>query len=117
MNYELAKDLKEAGFPQDMPLDFRGGARYYADDSELVKLYGIDILPEKWTKIPILSELIEWCGDRFISLSVYNHNGVKDGLYHAEGWEEEDRYDVVVHRSGKTPEEAVARLDIAIHKK
>jgi hypothetical protein len=54
MNYELARELKEAGFPQ------KGGHYICADGSEYPYPYD-----EAAAYIPNLEELIEACGERF----------------------------------------------------
>ena len=97
MNYELAKKLKDAGFP-----DKKVG--------EIVEY------PEgKAFGIPNLSELIEALGDVYFSLS--NHSG-------DQGWcaTLNDHFcspmDIQkYHGHGKTPEEAVANLWLELNKK
>ncbi len=76
MEYELVKELKDAGFQWD-DVEF-----FY----------------------PSLSELIEACGDGFFSLFRYKN------CYEANG-------DLGKEGRGITPEEAVARLWIALNKK
>lgn len=56
MTYELALELKKAGFPQDP-----------------------DRPAEDWITMPTLSELIEACGDRFDNL-----RRIYDGSFAAE---------------------------------
>lgn len=125
MNYELCKKLKDAGFPQV----FEPDTYVYTHPNNKVKLA---ILEEDykdvdyWVKIPKLSELIEACGERFVSLEVgltnkpYKENirgkewyscggsylGQEsiDGEWQFESW-------------GSTPEEAVAKLWLALNKK
>ena len=89
MNYALAKELKDAGFPEPTHCDcsfsqLNGG--YYA---------------------PSLSELIEACGLKFGSLNRYG-----------DVWDAEPPADDITHGawSGDTPEEAVARLWLALNK-
>lgn len=90
ISYELAKKLKEAGFPQS---DFNicghcaGGLT-------------MDVF------IPTLSELIEACGERFESLGRDEYAG---------GWvsfDKEDKYG-----RGFIPEESVANLWLEINEK
>lgn len=122
MTYELAKELKDAGFPQGMStwvwikplihpeyvlsLDVREDKNKVPDDT--------------WKDIyaaPTLSELIEACGDDFRDLvyhskrtpeSTYQKYTVKGGMRKLGDWS---------LRSGHTPEEAVAKLWLALHSK
>jgi hypothetical protein len=95
MNYELAKQLKDAGFPQQEN-SYQAIQTYPAKNAGVIPYY------------PSLSELIEACGDRFNSVC-----REPDGMWWAD-WEskplelEGDR--------ATTPEEAVARLWLALNK-
>jgi hypothetical protein len=101
MTYELAKQLKEAGFPQgDFQNRVRLGQIIWRDSQE------------EWFAVPILSELIAACGDRFIELGKnddewWTNYSVYDGTH--------DWYDP--QSTGSTPEEAVARLWLALNSK
>jgi hypothetical protein len=95
ISYELAKELKDAGFPfaeiySDIEADDAHRDWYKIDDS----YYGE----------PTLSELIEACGEEFTGLIKTKHS---DWL----AIEAEPR---PAHASGSTPSEAVARLYIAL---
>lgn len=106
MNYELAKQLKDAGFPQ------KGAGSKIAnphahDDDESVEI----------TYAPTLEELIEACGDRFLGLLKHDDKS---------GWTALKNGDVLFLKDfsenpdlmlGSTPEEAVARLWLALNKK
>lgn len=95
ISYELAKKLKDVGFPfnEDNPCGhcgYDGGSNH-----------------------PTLSELIEGCGEDFIDLS-------KEG----KGWEACAKYYCCVehgegrkYKLGSTPEEAVANLWLALNTK
>ena len=103
MNYELAKELKDAGFPfkehhpamgMENIIDFGDGEDY---------------------KVPTLSELIEACGNEFLSLTqiskvLFKENWRCEWLSNDDECVEEDIY-------GKTPEEAVAKLWLELNKK
>lgn len=103
MNYELAKQLKDAGFSQH-----RVGAHYSPDGGGYL-IYDWAGLSDVDIAIPTLSELIEACGENFSSLihrAVYWSakavlNGNDDGIW----------------VDGSTPEEAVAKLWLALNKK
>ena len=102
MNYELAKELKEAGFSQE---DIDYGRSFYEEGED--------------TKNPTLSELIDACGWRFACVGKSVGEGKNDwyacagGLYSESP--EELKYDLL--KNGSTPEEAVARLWLALNKK
>ncbi len=100
MNYELAQELKEAGFPQ-------GGAGEWATGYvEHPPITGTLDEPVQFY-MPTLSELIEACGDKFTKLET-NTLGVNDSKWAA--WSG----DLV--EFGSTLEEAVARLWLALNK-
>lgn len=106
MNYELAKQLKDAGYPQGVS----EGSGYWESD----KFYRINCvfnnMPSDWVYCPELSDLIEACGDHFDGLSKFNGVEIEDGwVAFNKGWKNFD--------FGKTPEEAVAKLWLALHKK
>lgn len=110
ITYELAKELKEKGFPQK----FNGIESFDLNiDSK--------ILPEPKGELylPTLSELIEACGDMFGQLIKYDPD--KGHLFIAIGehprWEIETESKVIRTEPYSTPEEAVARLWIALNKK
>jgi hypothetical protein len=109
MTYELAKQLKDAGFPQVKSVD------------TVPDRYGPDGTMHMWEhdarefvdyqygyKIPNLSELIVACGDNFASLQK------KVGGYSAFGFGDEDS---MQYGYSATPEEAVAKLWLALNQK
>lgn len=71
MTYKLAKQLKDAGFPysKDWKKDdiFNSGKMGWFD--------------EGWFEHPILSELIEACGDDFIGIYLELNNSDNKGRY------------------------------------
>jgi len=90
MNYELQQELKDAGFGLlKMPVTSTGK-------------------PEILYYTPTLSELIEACGDVFYSL---------EQKPVAAGWSASAfiSYEKHTEARGSTPEEAVARLYLALH--
>lgn len=92
MTCELVKQLKDAGFPQDR----RNGSAVSIDIQGELQEFVYD---------PTLSELIEACGDRFYSL-VRKKSG---GTYYAS-----DGGEWIL--PSETPEEAVAKLWLALNK-
>lgn len=115
ITYELAKKLKESGFPQNMNC-----VQYFGkkdDEGELILTFG-GFLPDpseaESLALPTFSELIEACGDSFSSLHL-----VAIG-FKACGWDENGNEE---HRMrnfeevGSTPEEAVANLWLALQNK
>lgn len=97
ISYELALDLREAGFPQDRWSG--GGWRYLGDENSLrldTKCYE-----------PTLDQLIEACGEGFGSLE-------KSGTQFI-ALEPKHRQTILILAYQETPEEAVARLWLAIN--
>ena len=104
MEYKLAKELKDAGFPQADPNQaFNVGTFQYIGDNSN---------KETLCYIPTLSELIEACGDKFDALGKCKDDGMSKIV---DGWIAVDEDNK--RRWGKTPEEAVANLWLALNKK
>jgi hypothetical protein len=99
MNYDLAKQLKDAGFPipnhgfNEGECDFRN-CHYPANKEQIC--------------VPTLSELIEACGDKFVTLTRW-----KKAVLSVE-W---SAYGTDFRRDGRTLEEAVANLWLALNEK
>jgi hypothetical protein len=98
MTYELAKELKNAGYPQEV----RNGWYYNPQDHKECVDAGITL---ENVYIPTLSELIEACGEEFETLTNTHKRAPwvavgRDGLEYGMG--------------GSTPGEAVARLWLAL---
>jgi len=91
MNYKLAKQLKDAGFPKKYCKNF------YATNNK-----GEEVL------IPSLSELIEACGDRFFWLTKVI---IKEGIFWQVG-----ALNGNLGGIEKTPEEAVAKFWLKLTK-
>lgn len=89
MNYDLAQQLKDAGFP--------------------VQNSGWDEGFEEKLKLPTLSELIAACGERFCLF-------LKGTTWIAGISTEEPSWYPEASEEGDTPEEAVARLWLALNK-
>jgi len=113
MKYELAKQLKEAGFPLRLVMGAGSwnGDKVFFDNDVAVTGEKIGFLP------PTLSELIEACGDdtdgnRNIDHPFSSLNLLADfKTWEAEAW--------FTTKTGKglTPEEAVANLWLELNKK
>lgn len=100
MNYELALQLKEAGFKQ---IWIRHD--YYTDEGMIFRAGTSRPLIGTEVSIPTLSELIDACGDKFGDITKRSDHWTA-GNYHCD--EEE---------MGSFPEEAVARLWLKLNKK
>lgn len=109
ITYELAKKLKEAGYICPIRMCYLNAPHH----SHSTRSGICEFLPK-----PTLSELMEACGDDFLSLhrtpskSWYADTHTHDCECGKEGckgynWE---------HSDGSTPEEAVANLYLALHK-
>src|SRR3990167_4746668 len=95
MTYELASNLKNAGFPQPLEDETKKG--------RWVGGYGLPVYYE-----PTLSELILACGDKLFKLHINN----KERLYGIQ----EEMQSVRDVKRYKTPEEAVAKLWLELNK-
>lgn len=127
MNYELAKQLKDAGFPQnpngmgysgfeprgeicDLPEDEHNKK---CNDWDCKNTYNPDVYP------PLLSEIIEACGDNFEELikgdmgSEARWYVIGNNFGKFQGNKNTSEIDV----NGSTPEEAVAKLWLELNKK
>jgi hypothetical protein len=111
MNYELAKELKEAGFPQGDPFVSKGE---YTSSTGMRGRLGLELDEYKAKHpdclifyCPTLEELIEACGDTFGTLEK-----TSIGIYGAY-----KKNDMMTNGVAATPTEAVARLWLALNKK
>lgn len=93
MSFELAEKLKKAGFP------------YKA--KTVLNEYGLKDLSPIFS--PTLTELIEACGKRFYSLIKVNDEPTFEAC--------DGNFDNSTFRFGSTPEEATAKLWLALNKK
>lgn len=96
MNYELAKELMDAGFPQErqkVQSDIEGARAVVSN-----------------VKLPTTLELIEACGDELLSLNHIKDEGYDDGRL--MWWAESKNHG----RAGETIDESVAQLWLALNK-
>lgn len=91
MTNELAKQLRNAGFPQQVRGGFMHGE--HAD----------------FVYFPTLEELIEACGDRFWMLETRD---LAQGLWNAAGYGKKE----ILTAYGKTAKEAVAKIWLLMNK-
>lgn len=111
ISYELAKKLKEAGFPQ-----FGKGFGLYVLDSKRI---GTSAWVQAFKKDgviyePTLSELIEAC-PKFRKLKKNKGNWIADSAPFEK--KEDGTAKPFIHGTGSTPEEAVAALYLKLHAK
>jgi len=114
ITYELAKKLKDTGFPQvfkngdyfsnEFPNAYRG---IVGIDNSPLKSYG-DIV-----KFPTLSDLIEACGDKFWKLE----REIGQNNYIACGIDDKGEFITTSMDITLIPEEAVANLWLELNKK
>lgn len=119
MTYELAKQLKEAGFPQ-------GGEGKTVSKLKNIKtdLGGLKVKAQthytqpKYAYIPTLSELIEACGGDSITIRLQSYWSENDLMWQADT-SGNFMVDAENHIAevGSTPEEAVAKLWLELKKK
>ena len=93
MDNELAKELKEAGFPQAIHYNSGGVADYLETDAN-GKTHIVSV--------PTLEELVEACGVDFQSVARFSY-----APFLARGRQ-------IMQTAGQTPTEAVARLWLAL---
>lgn len=104
MTYELAKQLKDAGFLQDGDGSHSEGETDFFLDYEF---------KQKNVYYPTLSELIESCGEEFV-LEKVNSGGLHQWT---AGTFIDRNGEIECAQTGETSEEAVAKLYLALNKK
>ncbi len=115
MNYELCKKLKDAGFPQI----YRNHIYALSPGDIPQGFFKFNtIIDEDRAYAPSLLELIEACGEHFVTLERMKTKGLeKLNHWRARGNDFPDNApDWGYSIPGKTPEEAVARLWLALNK-
>lgn len=116
MNYELAEELKDAGFPFLKLYGEIGLEITMPSLGPIATAMGHDFVRfgEEWFLIPTLSELIEACGEpkRSPFLQLRKARAGWCAALHGDD-------DVIIEMvlNVDTPEEAVARLWLALNKK
>lgn len=120
MDYELVKQLKDAGFPQYLTKD----SFIYIDGVEIIHntdLGTVTVENPELVKVPSLSELIEACGDEFDTLykgrSASFSYPEQDGKWYCNASHNEANYSIYGGIEGLSPEEAVAHLWLELNKK
>lgn len=113
MNYDLAKRLRDAGFPQT-PGDMYVGDEIWDEGTQSEYETPHTLSRSAWVKCPTLSELIEACGNCINVIETYPINK----WIAREGRESDDEIpDGFKTGIGSTPEEAVANLWLALNEK
>lgn len=109
MNYELAKKLKEAGFPQ---------SGQWGDITDVNNRVVGFVNKTATHVVPTLSELIESCGTNFDTLTLSTK---QTGYAQVSDWwyatAKCDKDAIPPMAEGETPEEAVANLWLALQHK
>lgn len=116
INYELAKKLKDAGFPQGLEHQFvksKNDTEWYIWNRTDISEFETPNTIVSGISCPTLSELIEACGEEFLSLDSPRVDGI--GEWCAVGTLGENQ--LYREANGQTPEEAVANLWLALNKK
>jgi hypothetical protein len=111
MTYELAKELKDAGFPQ---ITFDALKPYVGTcyDPQGNNYWSLKRMTPEWTYSPTLEELIEACNTAPLGFIALRN---ETGFWSASGWHT-NRKDWI-QTDGLTPKEAVARLWLALNRK
>ena len=113
ITYELAKELKEAGFPKEDWVEEGYYEDFKANNLTLKEPMPLPNKPKFGYQMPTLSELIEACGEEF---SVLTKRG---GEYEAKSRGKmlsQKITDFKVVIKGVSPEEAVAKLWLELNK-
>jgi len=119
MDYKLALELKEAGFPQIRPGSILGKPNIFSlvyppdlDLGDPIISDNIELRQRIGAHQPSLEELIEACGNNFSGLvrDLYPDGSTREWIAH-------DTDDPNIDGYGPTPLEAAARLYIALKKK
>lgn len=114
MNYKLALELKEAGFPMpDRPKVWAVTKNHseYENDLAYAQDSFVELPDKKAMFLPTLSELIEACGEDLSHIKKWN--GHWWAVTHSRFDENGNNFE----ECALTPEEAVARLWLALNKK
>jgi len=106
MNYELAKQLKNAGFKQIRHYDVKDYLPEPLEDGSYNKN---DLI-----SVPTLAELIVACGDKFNNLHFFHYE--RKNLDNKWICNFNDEFNSDGDSEGTTPEEAVARLWLKLNK-
>ena len=117
INYELARKLKEKGFPQKDKCGFRApdcDCSFPFLYDETVK----NLLEKESTLcyVPTLEELIKACGDRFSELTKMTHDKEPQKWIATTYSCEQCGIEKTSNGYGSTPEEAVASLWLILQK-
>lgn len=129
ITYELAKKLKDAGFPQRITVSKKCVCEHGGKD--LLHILHYEITPNLFEQhfihdgfltFPSLEELIEACGDSLSNMLHYAKGNVNAGKWQCDNWEFERAANPIqttnwIRTLGDTPEEAVALFFLELNKK
>lgn len=110
MEYRLAKQLKEAGFPQKGDKDY---SVFWVPPSGTLFLDSHEKAPDDAVYLPNLSELINLCGEDIESLTQEHSQAGNEWV--ASSWNAVGGH--IKFGRGSTPEIAVAKLWLSLNKK
>lgn len=126
LDYELAKQLKDAGFPQEAAFfheesEYPDNRRYHRPAS----LYGLGVKGTPTTDQgliadPTLEELIEACGEKFVALYRFKRKLPSGDIWKTGDLRINDHevsWPYPESGEGPTPRQAVAKLWLALNKK
>lgn len=125
MNYNLAKSLKDAGFPQiqfDPLYPTKKGVYLWKDNGDRIRELNVqkgevtEVGLENTVYEPTLSELINACGDLFVLHSPKSLDVNEEYYVHGDIWTAySQRKETDTKAEGLTPEEAVTKLWLTIN--
>lgn len=124
MEYQLAKALKDAGFPQfgegsalvlNKPLPESDQTMSVISWRDFIRLARDENSPE-FIYAPTLEELIEACGDKFGRLRFDKWDNHPELSWSAGGGEPNYEDEWEFDKTGTSSTEAVAKLWLALHK-
>ena len=108
MKYELALQLKDAGFPQKYPFyDGETKTQYWGSNIPSADEEHRREIPTSAVYLPSLHELIDACGEGFVSLEQIRGSTTGDWQAYGKG----------IGFIEETPEEAVAHLWLKLNEK
>jgi hypothetical protein len=117
VDYKLAKELKDAGFPQGpketkVRLEAMRAPGFFLSAGDKSAIHNKNLC-----YVPTLSELIEACGKATFTLHYSDILEAWEAMTFLSATIRDDKYTHMKKDKGASPEEAVARLWLALNKK